>query len=120
MKRKRLSRSERRDLNRDTGAVAENVAAAAYDRYSAFQDSGEFDLATKSGSIAEVKSTLTHLGESPFGLSKRPVELEQQCPEVVHLLAGQFLVAVLVRRLGRSHARSGRHRRRGACRPSRV
>ncbi len=67
MKRKRLSRSERRDLNRDTGAVAENVAAASYDRYSAFQDSGEFDLATKSGSIAEVKSTLSQLGNGNRG-----------------------------------------------------
>lgn len=67
MKRKRLSRSERRDLNRDTGAVAENIAASAYDRYSAFQDSGEFDLATESGSIAEVKSTLSRLGNGNRG-----------------------------------------------------
>jgi hypothetical protein len=67
MKRKRLSRSERRDLNRDTGAVAENIAAAAYERYSSFQDSGEFDLATESGSIAEVKSTLSRLGNGNRG-----------------------------------------------------
>jgi hypothetical protein len=67
MKRKRLSRSERRDLQRDTGAVAENIAASAYDRYSAFQDSGEFDLATESGSIAEVKSTLSRLANGNRG-----------------------------------------------------
>jgi hypothetical protein len=67
MKRHTLSRSERNDLNRDTGAVAENIAAAAYDRYSSFQESGAFDLATESGSIAEVKSTLTRLGNDNRG-----------------------------------------------------
>jgi hypothetical protein len=67
MKRHTLTRSERNDLNRDTGAVAENIAAAAYDRYSSFQDSREFDLATESGSIAEVKSTLTRLGNDNRG-----------------------------------------------------
>lgn len=67
MKRHTLTRSERNDLNRDTGEVAEKVAEKAYTRYSSFQESGSFDLATESGSIAEVKSTLSRLGNDNRG-----------------------------------------------------
>jgi hypothetical protein len=67
MKRVRLSRSERRRLQGDTGALAESLAAGKYEAYSEFVDSGEFDLATDSGSIAEVKSALSELANGNPG-----------------------------------------------------
>jgi len=67
MKRKRLSRGERRRLQGDTGAVAENIAAGEYERLSAFQDAGPFDLASEAGSIAEVKSALSQLSSVNAG-----------------------------------------------------
>jgi len=67
MKTYRLSRDERARLQRDTGEIAETIASDTYEAYSGFRDAGPFDLATESGGVAEVKATLSQLGNGNAG-----------------------------------------------------
>lgn len=57
MKRYTLSRQDTNKLQRDSAGLAEGIAAGEYSAFSGQRDAGEFDLATKSGAVAEVKST---------------------------------------------------------------
>jgi len=67
MKQHTLSRSERRDLQTDTGEVAESIAADAYD-YNAFLTADYYDAKRKdSESVIEVKSCLSELSSGAAG-----------------------------------------------------
>jgi hypothetical protein len=66
MKERRLTRSDRRELQGDTGQVAERIAAEEYNGWSRFK-AGNFDLARDSGAVAEVKSCLSRLSSGANG-----------------------------------------------------
>lgn len=59
MKTVTLDRTERRKLQKDTGALAETLAARAYEYNKSL--ASDFDAARKSGAVLEVKSTLSRL-----------------------------------------------------------
>lgn len=68
MKRVRLNRNDRRRLQGDdTGQLAQTLAAEEYASFSEFRDSQQFDLATDSGTVVEVKSTLSVLANGNAG-----------------------------------------------------
>jgi hypothetical protein len=61
MKRYRLTRSDRRQLQDDTGEVAERIATEVYSGYSRFIDAPWYDGRRDSGAVIEVKSALSTL-----------------------------------------------------------
>ena len=67
MKRYRLTRSDRRQLQDDTGEVAERIATEVYSGYSRFIDSPWYDGRRESGAVLEVKSALSTLGNGAAG-----------------------------------------------------
>lgn len=66
MKTETLSRSERRRLQSDTGELAEELAAAAYD-YNSFLTADWYDARRESGAVIEVKSCLSRLASGAKG-----------------------------------------------------
>lgn len=67
MKRHRLSRTERRRLQGDTGALAETIATDVYAGYNRFVDAPWYDGRRDSGAVLEVKSALSTLGSGADG-----------------------------------------------------
>jgi hypothetical protein len=67
VKRHRLSRTERRRLQGDTGELAETIATDVYSGYSQFVDASWYDAARDSGAVLEVKSALSELGSGANG-----------------------------------------------------
>lgn len=67
MKRHRLSRSERRRLQEDSGELAERIATDVYSGYSRFIDAPWYDGRRDSGAVLEVKSALSTLANGADG-----------------------------------------------------
>jgi len=67
MNRHRLSRTESRRLQGDTGEVAEEIATDVYAGYSPFVDAPWYDAARDSGAVLEVKSALSSLASGADG-----------------------------------------------------
>ena len=67
MKRHRLSRTERRRLQEDTGALAEVIATDTYAGYNRFVDAEWYDGRRDSGAVLEVKSALSSLANGADG-----------------------------------------------------
>lgn len=67
MKRHRLSRTERRRLQEDTGEVAEIIATDVYSGYNRFVDAPWYDGRRESGAVLEVKSALSSLANGADG-----------------------------------------------------
>jgi hypothetical protein len=65
--RHRLSRTERRRLQEDTGELAERVATDVYSGYSRFVDAPWYDGRRDSGAVLEVKSALSTLASGADG-----------------------------------------------------
>lgn len=65
--RHRLSRTERRRLQEDTGALAEVIATDTYAGYNRFVDAPWFDGRRDSGAVLEVKSALSSLANGADG-----------------------------------------------------
>jgi hypothetical protein len=61
-----LSRGQRRDLQGDTGEVAESIAADAYG-YNPFVSADWYDAKRDSGAVIEVKSCLSRLASGAKG-----------------------------------------------------
>lgn len=67
MKRHRLSRTERRRLQGDTGALAEVIATDEYAGFNRFVDASWYDGRRDSGAVLEVKSALSSLASGADG-----------------------------------------------------
>jgi hypothetical protein len=65
--RHRLSRTERRRLQEDTGELAETIATDIYSGYNRFVDAPWYDGRRESGAVLEVKSALSTLGSGADG-----------------------------------------------------
>jgi hypothetical protein len=65
--RHRLSRTERRRLQEDTGELAETIATDVYSGYNRFVDADYYDGARESGAVLEVKSALSTLANGADG-----------------------------------------------------
>jgi hypothetical protein len=79
--RHRLSRTERRRLQEDTGDLAERLATDVYSGYSRFVDAPWYDGRRDSGAVLEVKSALSRLDGGAAGRFRLWKEQHEQLLE---------------------------------------